>query len=95
MREYAKSGYAFDLEENEDHIRCVAAPIRDATGRIKAAISVSSAAQYMDDARMRNLVQAVRQTAGDIDRELGWSDAAPSRGPAKTQVSRSDAAYRP
>jgi len=89
MREYAKSGYAFDLEENEDHIRCVAAPIRDATGRIKAAISVSSAAQYMDDARMRNLVQAVRQTAGDIDRELGWSGAAPSIGPAKTQVRRS------
>ena len=50
MRDYAKNGYAFDLEENEDRIRCVAAPVRDATGKIKAAISVSSAAHYMNDA---------------------------------------------
>jgi len=49
MRAYAKADYALDLEENEDRIRCVAAPIRDATGGIKASISVSSAAQYMND----------------------------------------------
>ena len=53
MCDYAKWGYAFDMEENEDRIRCVAAPVRDATGKIKAAISVSSAAQYMDDKRMQ------------------------------------------
>ncbi len=73
MRDYAKSGYAFDLEENEDHIRCVAAPIRDATGQIKAALSISSAAQYMDDERMKDLVEDVRQAALDISRELGWN----------------------
>jgi len=28
MRSYAQAGCAFDLEENEDQIRCVAAPIR-------------------------------------------------------------------
>ena len=33
MESYAKRGIAFDLEENEDQIRCVAAPVRDATGR--------------------------------------------------------------
>jgi DNA-binding IclR family transcriptional regulator len=52
MKGYVEAGRAFDLEENEDQIRCVAAPIRDASGAIVAAISVSSAAQYMDDARM-------------------------------------------
>ena len=72
MREYAKLGYTFDLEENEDRIRCVAAPVRDATGRIKAAISVSSAAQYMNDARMQALTKDVRRTAEQISRELGW-----------------------
>src|SRR5689334_6619641 len=60
MRDYAKRGCAFDLEENEDRIRCVAAPVRDATGKIKAAISVSSAAQYMDDRRMQTLTDDVR-----------------------------------
>lgn len=78
MREYAANGYAFDLEENEDRIRCVAAPVRDATGGIKAAISVSSAAHYMSDARMRALVEDVRQTAAQISRGLGW-EAEPER----------------
>ena len=75
MREYAKRGCAFDLEENEDRIRCVAAPVRDATGKIKAAISVSSAAQYMNDKRMQALTDDVRSAAEQISRELGWEGA--------------------
>ncbi|MGC1378877.1 MAG: IclR family transcriptional regulator [Anaerolineales bacterium] len=78
MREYAKLGHTFDLEENEDRIRCVAAPVRDATGRIKAAISVSSAAQYMNDERMQALTKEVRWTAEQISRELGWEAPAVS-----------------
>ncbi len=74
MKSYAASGHAFDLEENEDAIRCVAAPVRDSSGRIVAAISVSSAAQYMDDERIQALVVDVRQTAEAIARDLGWSD---------------------
>jgi DNA-binding IclR family transcriptional regulator len=74
MREYATSGYALDLEENEDRIRCVAAPIRDATGKIKAAISVSSAAQYMDDGRMHDLAEQVRHVAHQISEDLGWNE---------------------
>jgi DNA-binding IclR family transcriptional regulator len=73
MREYAKLGCAFDLEENEDRIRCVAAPIRDATGQVKAAISVSSAAQYMDDKRMQRLSKDVCYAAVQISRDLGWN----------------------
>ena len=71
MNRYVAAGRAFDLEENEDQIRCVAAPIRDAGGRIVAAISVSSAAQYMDDARMERLSDEVRGTAAAIGRDLG------------------------
>ncbi|MBB5716723.1 IclR family transcriptional regulator [Sphingomonas aerophila] len=73
MRAYAQSGHSFDLEENEDLIRCVAAPIRGAGGAIVAAISVSSAAQYMSDDRMADLAQDVRDAAGAVSRELGWS----------------------
>lgn len=79
MRDYAKNGYALDLEENEDHIRCVAAPIRDAAGKIKAAISISSAAQYMDDKRMHELIEDVRQTATEISREFGWNGVIPAK----------------
>ncbi len=85
MREYAKRGCAFDLEENEDRIRCVAAPVRDATGAIKAAISVSSAAQYMNDERMQALTEEVCWTAEQISRELGWESASV---PARKKGSR-------
>ncbi len=73
MQTYAAAGYAFDLEENEDRIRCVAAPIRDASGSIAGAISLSSARQYMDDERMETLSAEVRGIAEAISRELGWN----------------------
>ena len=72
MREYAKNDCALDLEENEDRIRCVAAPVRDATGVVVGAISVSSAAQYMDDDRMKALAGEVRATARAISLDMGW-----------------------
>jgi DNA-binding IclR family transcriptional regulator len=73
MRIYAKRGITFDLEENEARIRCVAGPIRDATGMIVAAFSVSSAAQYMSDQRMDELVGTVRDVATTISRAMGWA----------------------
>jgi DNA-binding IclR family transcriptional regulator len=74
MRDYLARGRTFDLEENEDRVRCVAAPVRDASGRIIAAISLSSVAQYMDDSRMGQLSGDVVATANAISRDLGWSE---------------------
>lgn len=73
MQRYASGGFSFDLEENEDRIRCVGAPVRDESGVIVAAISVSSVAQYMADERMSELASVVKETADEISRELGWS----------------------
>jgi DNA-binding IclR family transcriptional regulator len=78
MQRYAAGGYSFDLEENEDRIRCVGAPVRDETGRIVAAISVASVAQYMDDQRMADLAVTVRDTAVAISRDLGFAPASPN-----------------
>ncbi len=74
MDGYVAAGRAFDLEENEDQIRCVAAPIRDARGRIVGAISVSSAAQYMSDGRLHDLSESVIATARAISRDLGCTN---------------------
>ena len=81
MRGYAQAGYAFDLEENEDQIRCVAAPIRDVAGRTIGAISVSSPAQYMSDHRMQALSKGVMAAAHRISEELGWSGQHSSTAP--------------
>jgi DNA-binding IclR family transcriptional regulator len=74
MKGYAAAGYALDLEENEDRIRCVAAPIRDAANHIIGAISVSSAAQYMDDARMKALTNQVIAMVRVISADFGWTE---------------------
>ena len=70
MREYAEGGYAFDLEENEDRIRCVAAPIRGVDGAIVGACSVSSAAQYMDDVRRAGIQSSYRSASRATEDEL-------------------------
>lgn len=73
MEVYAKGGYAFDQGEDDNAIRCVAAPIYDVTHRIVAAVSVSSAVQYMDDQRMQVLVHTVMDVAAQIGAQLGGS----------------------
>jgi DNA-binding IclR family transcriptional regulator len=86
MNGYVVAGRAFDLEENEDLIRCVAAPVRDASGNIVAAISISSAAQYMADDRMESLSRDVRAAVEAISVDLGWSpDVARSVRPARAR----------
>ncbi|OJB43158.1 IclR family transcriptional regulator [Burkholderia ubonensis] len=73
MAHYAAGGYTFDLEENEASIRCVAAPIRDASGAIVAAVSVASTIPYMPHDRMDELIPLVQREARAISAELGWS----------------------
>lgn len=73
MKKYAIHGYAFDLGENEGSIRCVAAPIYDASHKIIAAVSVSSTTEYMPDERMQNLVGAVKDAAKMVTTDLGGS----------------------
>ncbi|WP_396899197.1 IclR family transcriptional regulator [Mycolicibacterium sp.] len=74
MAGYAKMGAAMDLEDNEPGIRCVAAPVRDASKAIVGAISVSATRPYMPAARMRGLVPVVRRAAGRISSAMGYRD---------------------
>lgn len=73
MLTYVAGQYAFDLEDNEPSIRCVAAPVRDASARIVAAISVASTAPYMSLERMQALVPRVQGVALALSQELGAS----------------------
>lgn len=72
----AKSGVAMDLEENEHGIRCVAAPVRNGSGRIVAAVSISAARPYMPQARMKTLGPIMKETASRISSKLGYSSDA-------------------
>ncbi|MGE7993247.1 IclR family transcriptional regulator [Pseudomonas sp. NPDC089554] len=71
MAEYVAGGYAFDLEDNEPSIRCVAAPVRDASRRIVAGISVASTVPYMPEEKMRQLVPMIKDVTARLSAELG------------------------
>ncbi len=70
MDQYAKGGYSFDLEDNDDLVRCVAVPIRNKNGNIIAAISVTSIKDYMDDQRMKELIPIIQSYSEEISKQL-------------------------
>jgi IclR family transcriptional regulator, KDG regulon repressor len=64
-------GYALDLQEASLGVWCVAAPIRDYTGRVIAAISISMREQPSQK-RLDALIPLVTDTAWRISKELGF-----------------------
>ena len=71
-------GYAYDNEEHEAGVRCVAAPVFDAQGRVAAAVSVSGPGVRLTDARMEGLRSLVVGSAGEISAKLGFGDGGAS-----------------
>jgi DNA-binding IclR family transcriptional regulator len=65
-------GYAIDDEESSHGLRCLAAPVRGADGRVVAALSLSSPADRLSLGDAHAIAPAVRETADGISAELGW-----------------------
>jgi DNA-binding IclR family transcriptional regulator len=74
LQKVRRNGHAFDLEENEPHIRCVAAPIWDHMGAVNASLSITGPAVRMSHARLRQLAPLVQEAGWRISRELGYQD---------------------
>jgi DNA-binding IclR family transcriptional regulator len=67
-------GYAVDNEESNVGVVCIAAPIRNGSGRLEAAVSISGPrAEFDRDGRMDELVGLVLAAAGEISGRLGWT----------------------
>ncbi|PWI58766.1 IclR family transcriptional regulator [Sulfoacidibacillus thermotolerans] len=71
LAEVREQGYAFDIEENELGICCVASPIYDNNHKVVAACSVSGPNHRMALTRLKELAPIVRQTAKEISLRLG------------------------
>jgi IclR family transcriptional regulator, KDG regulon repressor len=65
-------GYATDDEEFEVGLRGLAAPIRDHSGQVTAAISVAAPVQRMSKKTLQTTVPAVMAAAEAISRRLGY-----------------------
>lgn len=66
-------GYALDIGEHEDEVRCVAAPVFDMNSKAVAAISISGPSIRMDPIETnQDLIERARRTASEISRQLGY-----------------------
>lgn len=72
LREVQHAGYAMDDEECEVGMRGIAAPVRDSTGRVVAAVGLSGPLQRLTKKELRRLVPQVVGTADGISARMGY-----------------------
>lgn len=66
-------GYAFDDEECEIGIRCIAIPIKDYTGKVIAAISMSAPIGRLQGERSQEVIDFLLDIHIRASREMGWT----------------------
>ncbi len=73
LQHIREQGYAFDDEENEKGIKCLGAPIRDQSGKVIAAISISvPGIRVRTDTLLTTYKDQVTETAVNISKKLGY-----------------------
>ena len=67
-----RRGYAIDDEECEEGVRCVAAPLRDYSGGVVAAISASGPVARMSKQRVEDIGEMIVDLGVKISMQLGY-----------------------
>lgn len=73
MQRIRVRGHSTDVEENEEGVRCVAAPIFDHRLSVVAAISIAGPVFRFTESRMAELGSQVVTAAQEISRRLGYT----------------------
>jgi DNA-binding IclR family transcriptional regulator len=66
-------GFAVDDEENAVGVRCIAAPIFNANGKVIAALGTSSIIMHLDESHLPKVVELVRLSAARVSRQMGFA----------------------
>lgn len=74
LRETKARGYAFDAEERNIGMRCIAAPVYNVFGEAVAGISVSGPTARITDDRIDDLATSVIAAAAQLTRAVGGND---------------------
>lgn len=73
LRRTAERGWALDREESNLGVICVAAPVRNVSGKVTAAISVTGLlAELERNGQLEALTEQVCAAAAEISGRLGW-----------------------
>ncbi|MEV6279751.1 IclR family transcriptional regulator [Nocardia sp. NPDC051832] len=69
----AAQGYAEDHEEHETFVNCIGVPVRNGTGAVVAAVSMSVPDMLLDHDQVLARLPQVRAAADAVSTELGWT----------------------
>jgi DNA-binding IclR family transcriptional regulator len=72
LQQVRVNGYAVDNEEREEGLRCIAAPIRDHSGEIIAAMSVAGPAFRLLSSQDEVVARLVMTIAAELSAKLGY-----------------------
>lgn len=72
-----KRGYAVDEEENNLGVRCIAAPVFDATGEVIASINVTGTTVQIPEDSVPEIAESVKDAARRISQKIGYRAPAP------------------
>ncbi len=73
VKKTGRDGYAMDMGELSEEIRCMAAPIMDRDERVVAGISISAPAMRLSEEKMTELRSPLLQAALGVSRAMGYS----------------------
>jgi IclR family KDG regulon transcriptional repressor len=96
LRLVRRKGFAVDNEEIELGLKCVAAPVRDASGAVVAAVSISGPKYRFDNATTRELVRLLCRAGDRISSALGHEGASTrsdGKGDRRSRNARLDGAF--
>jgi IclR family transcriptional regulator, KDG regulon repressor len=76
LAEIRERGIAVENRESNPDVSCVAAPVRDRTGRVVAALSISVPMIRWSDDRRIELEQLAAKGAAELSEQLGYRSVA-------------------
>lgn len=72
LEQVRERGYAIDDREHNEHLFCIGAPIFDSSGRVIAALSVSSL--YSSELDVAGEASLIREKAHMVSMKMGWRE---------------------
>ncbi len=79
LAQIRKQGFAVALQEFEEGLNTIAAPIYDHSGRVLAAISISGPAYRMGSNKITAYIPALKKAATEISNQLGYFSKSENR----------------
>ena len=77
LGEIRQSGWSVSIAEREEGLAAAAVPVRDRTGRVVAALSMSGPSSRLSSKRLQSMRPVMEAESGKLSRMLGWQEASP------------------